>query len=176
MINFWSIFLVAVALSMDAFSLAIGIGINSNNNKKKTLFILLVGICHYFFPWFGIKLGKTFFSTFVLNSEKVLGVILILLAIDMIYEYFTKKDEFHLSYLSIIIMAFSVSIDSFMTGIGLFSLNDFFATLITFSLTSMTFTFLGIYLGQLVNKIMGKYSDKLGIIILLVLGVKYLLF
>ena len=35
MINFGSIFLVALALSMDAFSVAISLGINSQEFKKK---------------------------------------------------------------------------------------------------------------------------------------------
>ena len=48
---------------------------------KYLLFILLFGFCHYLFPWIGINLGKTFLDSFILNGEKVLGIILIILSL-----------------------------------------------------------------------------------------------
>ena len=177
MINFSSIFLVAVALSMDALSVAISIGINSNEFKKKLLFALLVGFFHFIFPWLGINLGKTVLDSFILNGEKILGIILIVLAIEMIYEQFKHDNKFQVSYINIIIMALSVSIDSFMTGIGLYSLEThIIKVLIIFSITSMAFTVLGIFLGKWINKYAGKYSEIIGIFILIILGVKYCLF
>ena len=177
MINFGSIFLVALALSMDAFSVAISLGINSQEFKKKLLFILLVGCCHYLFPWIGINLGKTFLDSFILNGEKVLGIILIILSIEMIYEYFHYDGEINFTYKSIILMAISVSIDSFMTGIGLYSLQtNIYIILLIFSITSMFFSLLGILLGKWFNKIAGRYSEVIGILILIIIGVKYCLF
>lgn len=177
MINFSSIVLVAIALSMDAFSVAISIGITPNEIKKKILFIILVGCCHYFFPWVGMGLGKRFLNTFILNGERVLGLILIILAIEMIYEYYHENGKLNLNYGSVFIMAITVSIDSFMTGIGLYSIqSNIILVLLTFSITSMIFSLIGIFLGKLLNKIVGKYSEIIGILILVVLGVKYCLF
>lgn len=177
MINFNSIFLVAVALSMDALSIAISIGINSTEFRKKLLFTILVGACHFILPWLGINLGKTLLDSFILNGEKILGVILIILAIEMIYEQFDHNSKIHFSYINIIIIALSVSIDSFMTGIGLYSLKiHILKVLTTFSITSMTFTTLGLILGKWINKYAGKYSEIIGIFILIILGVKYCLF
>lgn len=175
MINFSSIFLVAIALSMDALSVAISIGINSNEFKKKVLFITLVGVCHFILPWLGMTLGKTVLDTFILNGEKILGIILIILAIEMIYEHFKHDGKLNFSYGNIILIALSVSIDSFMTGIGLYSIKTT-SILVTFSLTSMSFTIIGIILGKWIHKYTGKYSEIIGILILVILGVKYLVF
>ena len=177
MINFYSIILVAIALSMDALSVAICIGINSKEFRKKILFIFLVGICHYLFPALGISLGKTFLNNLILNGEKVLGLILIILAIEMIFNFLHQEEKPKFTFKSILLMAISVSIDSFMTGIGLYSINDRRPIiLLIFSISSMIFSLIGIILGKWINKIAGKYSDIMGIIILLVLGVKYCLF
>lgn len=177
MINYSSIFLVAIALSMDAFSVAITLGINCEIFKKKIMFISFVGLCHFVFPWLGMNLGQTFLKNFIINGEKILGIILLILAIEMIYEYFHKDGEISFSYKSLLLLVISVSLDSFMTGIGLYSFTaNVFPVLIIFSLTSMVFTFFGIFLGKTLIKLIGKYSEIMGIIILLLLGVKYFLF
>ncbi len=175
MINYSSIFLVAVALSMDAFSIAITIGINNISYKRKIMFILGVGLCHYLLPWLGMKLGQTFFVTFILNSTKILGIILLFLAAQMVYERFFESDkEIKTSFFSLLLLIISVSLDSFMTGIGLYEFLGSHLILITFSATSMLFSFLGIVLGKLFNKIIGKYSELIGIAILMLVGVKFL--
>ena len=177
MINYGSIFLVALALSMDAFSVAITIGINCQELKKKLYFVSFVGICHFVFPWAGMYLGQTFLSDLVLNGEKILGIILLILAVEMIYEHFHKEGELSFNYLSLLLLVISVSMDSFMTGIGLYSIRaNIFSVLLMFSLASMIFSFLGLFLGNIFNKVIDKYSEVIGIIILLLLGVKYLLF
>lgn len=176
MINYSSIFLVAVALSMDAFSVAITIGINNQSLNRKFAFILGVGMCHYLFPWFGMKLGQTFLVNFVLNSSKILGVILLFLAAQMVHEIFFESDkEIKTSFISLILLIISVSLDSFMTGIGLYGFSSS-AYLIMFSLTSMFFSTIGIFVGNLFSKLIGKYSELVGIGILIILGVKFLLF
>lgn len=177
MINYGSIFLVAFALSMDAFSVAITIGINCTELKKKLLFISLVGLCHFVFPWLGMILGQTFLRSFVINGEKILGIILLILAIEMIYEYFHKEGDLCFTYPSLLLLVISVSMDSFMTGIGLYSMEgNVYSILIIFSLTSMAFSILGIFLGKMFNKLIGEYSEVIGILILVFLGVKYFFF
>ena len=95
----------------------------------------------------------------------------------MIYEYFHYDGEINFTYKSIILMAISVSIDSFMTGIGLYSLQTYiYIILLIFSITSMFFSLLGILLGKWFNKIAGRYSEVISILILIILGVKYCLF
>lgn len=178
MINYSSIFLVAIALSMDAFSVAITIGINNHSLKRKLAFIIGVCLCHYVFPWLGMQLGQTFLVNFIINSSKILGIILLFLAAQMIHERFSECDkEIKSSFLSLVLLIISVSLDSFMTGIGLYEFSSSaYLILLIFSLTSMFFSGLGIFLGKLFNKIIGKYSELIGIGILIILGVKFLLF
>lgn len=178
MINYATIFLIAIALSMDAFSIALTIGINNKSMKKQLLFILGVGLCHFFFPLIGIKLGQTILVNFIINSSKILGIILLFLASQMIFEkYSSKAKVINYSYTSLALLIISVSLDSLLTGIGLYqSINSYFLILIIFSITSSVFSASGIFLGKQFSKLIGKYSELIGIIILIVLGVKFLLF
>lgn len=177
MINYSSIFLVALALSMDAFSVAITIGINCSELRKKLLFICLVGLCHFVFPWAGMLFGQTFLKSIVINGERILGIILLILALEMIYEYFHKEGNLCFTYPNLFLLIISVSMDSFMTGIGLYSMSGKVYSILTiFSLTSMLFSTLGIFLGNIFNKLIGKYSEVIGILILVSLGVKYFFF
>lgn len=177
MINYSSVFLVALALSMDAFSVAVTLGINCSELKKKLVFISLVGACHFIFPFGGMMLGQTVLKNIIVNGERILGLILLILAVEMIYEFFHKEENLKFTYPSLILLVISVSMDSFMTGIGLYSMNvNIASTLIIFSLTSMFFSTLGICLGKVFNRLIGKYSEIIGILILVSLGVKYLFF
>lgn len=175
MINFWTIFLVALALSMDALSVAISLGINCVSFKKSIFFITLVGFFHFILPYLGMILGKSFLLNIILNSEKILGLILILLAFEMVYNYFHNEEKNTYSSINIVFLALTVSLDSFMTGIGLYNVKHNLSLILgTFSITSALFSIIGIFLGDFLNKHIGKYSELIGIIILFALGVKFL--
>ena len=114
-------FFVGIGLSMDAFSLSLSIGTTS---PKKNIIIktaLVVGIFHFFMPILGYSIGN-------ILKDKIIGInyltflIFIFLSIEM-YRNRNEEKTNILNIITILIIALSVSIDSFTVGI-VFGLNN----------------------------------------------------
>lgn len=171
-----TIFLIAVSLSMDAFSLALIYGTQSISKKDKTLISLIVGIYHFVMPLIGLGIGLFITNKIIINTNILVGIILSLIAIEMIISSFKEKEEkFLLSIPGYLLFGLSVSIDSLTTGIGFPAITDYYIlSALTFSITSLIFTFLGLNLGNILNKKYGKISTIIGGTILLVIGLLYI--
>ncbi len=164
---------VAIALSMDTFSLSLGLGTTNLSSKKRLLFPLLVGILHFLMPLLGNIIGINILELFSLNTRFLLGVILIYLAITMLIESLKeKKTKTLFSVIELFILAITVSIDSFTTGLGLSAISDnIFLSVSIFSIVSLSLTYLGLLIGKYGAKLLGVYSSILGSILLLILGI-----
>lgn len=174
--SLWILFFIAIGLSMDAFSLALIYGTLNMKKKYHYLMSIFVGIFHFFMPLLGYMIGKVIFSLVPIPPKIVAGVIFIALAIEMLISL--KKEEqvkILKNIFSILLFAFTVSIDSFSIGMGLGSLTDniYIASLI-FSLTSAIFTYGGVILGDILVKRYGNIATLIGSIILLFLGIHYI--
>ena len=167
-----SILIIAISLSMDTFSLSISLGsiIQDKNNR---LFPLLVSIFHFLLPIIGNKLGTLLNYYLNVDYSKILGIILIILAINVFVNYFKNNEiDIKLNLLSFIILAFSVSIDSFTVGIGLQALTrNILSSSLIFSIFSGLFTYCGIIIGRYTNKLLGKKANIVAIAILLVVAI-----
>lgn len=176
MINYISIILMGIALSMDAFSLSLSLGTLNMQKKDIISFSLTTSIFHFILPIIGLLLGEKAHLIFNFNSHKILGLILLILSIKIIYDM--KKDEsqsFSLNIFGYIFFAMLVSIDSFTTGIGLTALtNNLLTAAITFSILSGSFTLLGCILSKKATEKYGKIANYLGLMILLSLSIIYL--
>lgn len=172
-----TIILIAVSLSMDAFSLALIYGTQCITKKGKILLSIIVGVYHFIMPLIGLTLGLYVTSRVIINTNILVGIILSLIAIEMIISSFKNKEEkFLLSIPGYLLFGLSVSIDSLTTGIGLPAVTDkYILSASVFSVTSLLFTFLGLNLGNILNKKYGKISTIIGGIILLVIGLLYIL-
>lgn len=161
---------------MDAFSLSLLYGTEGIKKRKKIILSLIVGIYHFIMPLIGLSIGTLITRRIVFNSDILVGIILSLIAGEMLISSFKEKEEkFLLSIPGFLIFGLSVSIDSLTTGIGLPVLtNDYMLSCIIFSLTSLIFTFVGLNLGNILNKRYGKLSTIIGGTILLMLGIFYI--
>lgn len=170
-------FFIAIGLSMDAFSLALAYGTTKIPINKKILLSITVGIFHFFMPKLGALIGTELLLNYIVKANYLVGIIFMILAIEMILSRKDKKTGSITNVISIILFAFTVSIDSFSVGIALsLTTRDINCPCLIFASISTLFTFLGVELG---NKIANKFENKaeyIGIIILLILGIKYLLF
>lgn len=162
---------------MDAFSLALIYGTQGINKKDKKILSVIVGVYHFIMPLIGLSIGAYLTSKIIINTDILVGVILSLIAIEMIISSFKEKEEkFLLSLSGYFIFGLSVSIDSLTTGIGLPAITDkFILSSVTFAITSLIFTYLGLNLGNTLNKKYGKISTIIGGTILLILGIIYIL-
>ena len=171
------IFILAVGLSMDAFSLSLIYGTLDLKNNMRKLMSIMVGIFHFFMPILGYKIGEITLKIIKINPDVLIGIIFIILGIEMIISI--KKEEkvkILTGIISVILFAFTVSIDSFSIGIG-FGLSkvNMVIPCIIFSLTSALFTYLGVMLGKKLSDKFGSITTLLGAIILLILGIYYLM-
>lgn len=170
-------FFMAIALSMDAFSLAIAYGTTHIPIRKKIILSLTVGIFHFIMPQLGAYLGTELLLNYIAKANYLVGIIFIILGIEML----VSKDEEHqgaiTNVFSILLFSLTVSIDSFSVGIALsLTTKTIITACIIFAITSMIFTFLGVNLGKKLAEKFEKKSEYLGIVILFLLGIKYLFF
>lgn len=172
-----SILLIGVSLSMDTFSLSLSLGSIINKSKYLKLFPFVVGVFHFFMPMLGNKIGINIMQIFNLASNILLGLILIILGVNLTIQFFKKEEiNINLSLISVIFLAFSVSIDSFTIGLGISEItNKYLVACLIFCLCSFLFTLLGLIIGKYSNSILGRYASIIGILLLLLLGFYHIL-
>ncbi len=176
MIEIVSIFIIAVALSMDTFSLSLGLGTMNLTIKQSITLSMIVGIMHFLMPLIGIIIGTNLVKTFQINSNLLLGIILLFIAGQMLYELFLKEEEtVNLNIFGMFLFAIGVSIDAFSTGLGLNAItSNIFLSLLIFSIISFLFTGLGLLIGKYASKLLGTYASILGAILLISIGILHL--
>ncbi len=167
-----SIFLIGLALSMDAFSIALGIGTIRISSFKRLLIPLVVGIMHFIMPMLGNLLGDELFNIINIHPKLIVSIILFYLSFMMFAERKNDKQTIINSFFSVILLGFSVSIDSFSVGIGLSGItNNHFLSFLTFALCSGCITYIGLITGKYASKILKDKAIYLGILILFILGI-----
>jgi len=180
--DYLAVLLVSVALGVDAFSVAIGIGLLGIKSREVLLVSGTVSIFHVFMPLMGLYLG-TYLGKIAGPIASTIGA-LVLLAIglnmlwDSIREMNTKRTPAWdlKSTLSLVLMAGSVSLDALTVGFGLGTLKvDLFLTVITMGITAGLMTATGLIFGQKLSRFVGSKASMLGGIILVLLGLKLLL-
>ena len=172
MSSFFTILLIGISLSMDAFSLALVYGMIGMSNKKKILLSIIVGIYHFIMPLIGLSLGIFIDNISFINLHIIASIILMYIGIDLIISNFKEEDTISVSKTSLLMFGLSVSIDSLTIGIGLKAItNSYFISSIVFSICSCLFTYLGLILGSIIGNKIGTYSKIVGGIILIIIAI-----
>lgn len=166
------VILISISLSMDAFSLSLIYGTSIIKKTTKIYLSISVGIFHFFMPLLGYKFGSIIESNIPISLNIIASILLMILGLEMLLDKTKEDDKLKkLNILEIILFSFSVSIDSFMTGIGIKSLyENIYIVSLTFSLTSLIFTFIGLNIGNVLNKKYGSLATKVGGITLIIIG------
>ena len=167
-----SIFLIGVALSMDAFSIALSIGTTHLSKNRFILIPIVVSIMHFVMPLIGLFLGNQILSVININPKIIMTIILLYLAFLMYKDRNNDKVTKINSLLSIFLYAISVSLDSFSVGIGLKALTDkILIPPIIFSLCAGTITYMGLILGKYSQKVWKEKASLIGIILLILISI-----
>jgi len=162
---------IGISLSLDAFSVCLLYG-TLNFNKFKNFFIsFIIGIFHLFMPLIGLQLGVNILKYIHAGHKIVMCIIFIILGIEMIVSAKDEKDVIDIKTIGIIILGLTVSIDSMFVGITLdeFSSNIFLSSVI-FSICSFLFSYLALCIGSYLSNKIGKYSNVIGGIILILIA------
>lgn len=174
--SFFTIILIGISLSMDAFSLSLVYGMIGLNTKQKTFLSMIVGIYHFIMPLIGIQFGTLITKIDIISIDLIAAIILAYIGIDLIISNHNEKEKLSVSKLGFVIFGLSVSIDSLSIGIGLKAITNLYLTsAIIFSIFSATFTYLGLILGNIIGNKVGIYSKTFGGIILIVISILILI-
>jgi putative Mn2+ efflux pump MntP len=178
--KFYSLFLIALALSLDAFGVAMSIGLNPNMRlKNKLIFCFSFGFFQFFFSFIGTYAG-IWFNTYITTMPGIIGGIVIsLVGVFMIKEGFDEKEECILFNPKMyILLGASVSIDAMVVGFTAFNgvssnisviIYTTFIGVITFFITGVAFI-----ISKSLHKIslLSRYADYIGGIILIIFGIR----
>ena len=185
------VFLLAIALAMDAFAVSIGLGAKSQKQSSAYVLRLAVYAALYFgiaqgvMPLIGYLLGAVLLGWLATAAPWIGGGILILLGAKMLYEAFNGEVEAVLAgsfdeniqekinHRMMFTLAIATSIDAMAAGftLNLLAVNAWLACLII-AIVTAAFGFLGIYLGKSSGTWLEDKAEILGGLVLIAIGIK----
>ena len=168
--------IIGLSLSIDTFSVSSVIGVTNLEKKKILLTSIIVGLFHFLMPLLGLSVSNILTSKININTNILLGVILLLISLQMFIEYMKPSNkEMFLNSFGLFLFAFGVSLDSFSVGLGIKAVtNKVILASTIFTICSFSLTYLGLYLGKYINKLFKNYSYLFGTIVLLILSIYFL--
>ena len=180
--NFLSVLIIAIALSLDAFGVALSLGIAKGiNNSQIVLMSLSFGFFQYLMSFIGGIFG-VYILSFLGGFPKVLGgAVISVVGLVMFIEGF-KEDQptenIVIKAKMFIVLGVSVSIDALVVGLSaLGSSGDnkfvFLASLII-GIVSFINSIIAFIIGRFLReiKVIEKYAEFIGGIILMLMGIK----
>jgi manganese efflux pump family protein len=182
--DFYSLLLIALALSLDAFGVALSIGLNrSVRLRSKLIFCLSFGLFQFLFSYAGTYAG-VWFTKYIRALPGIIGgIVIVAVGAMMIKEGLEEKEECLLFNPKMyIVLGASVSIDALVVGFTAFNnvssnISIFMYTvyigIVTFIMTAIAFI-----ISKYLNKIsaISKYADYLGGVILIIFGIRMIFF
>lgn len=179
--DFRSLVLLAVGLSMDAFAIAVCKGLAQT--KVTLRHSLLAGVWFGGFqalmPLIGYLLGSRLASYITAIDHWIAFLLLASIGLDMIREAFAREDteaDPNMNFRPMLLLAISTSIDAFAVGVTLAFLDVQILPAVSFiGCTTFLLSAIGIRIGAAFG---AKYKSKaefVGGLILILLGLKILL-
>ncbi|MCS7460014.1 manganese efflux pump MntP family protein [Paenibacillus doosanensis] len=177
--QFIAIFIMAVALGLDALSLGIGIGMKGIRKLDILKLSVVIALFHMLMPLLGMFMGSYVSSLLGGIATKAGGALLLLLGVHMVYSSLKGEETRsidHRTLWGITLFALSVSIDSFSVGVslGMFA-GDMALTVVMFGTVGGMMSIIGLLLGSKMGRWIGEYGEAMGGVILLAFGLHFLL-
>jgi putative Mn2+ efflux pump MntP len=178
----FTLFLIAIGLSMDAFAVALVNGLCASQSRIR--YAVRVGLFFGFFQglmtWLGYTLGIRFSASITSYDHWIAFVLLGIIGGKMIYEglqpkdlsceIHQEKDWLHLFYFSI-----ATSIDALAVGVSFAFLNINIVTP-AMMIGGVTFvvSFLGVMIGKRFALLLDNKAEILGGVVLILIGARIL--
>ena len=179
-LNLISIFLIAIALAMDAFSVSMTKGFTQKNlNKTQILYYaIFFGGFQFIMPIIGYFCGNII-STIVETLTSIIAFILLsIIGLNMIKESLSSEENIddYFSFKETFLLAVATSIDAFAVGITIALLkNPIFISSAIIGIVAFVFTIIGLVIGRKIGDYVGDKFQIIGGVILILIGVKILL-
>lgn len=183
------IFSIAVALSMDALSVSVCKGLTLKNTSIKNAIIvgLYFGIFQAIMPFLGYTFTNIISEKLQMIGDFIAFALLSLVGIQMITNNFKENkdddivgtynnDKEALSFKIMIPLAIATSIDALATGVSFAILKiNIILTVLFIGCTTFFICVLGVKLGSFMGEKFRKYSEIVGGIVLIIIGIKILI-
>ena len=174
------VFLLAFALSMDAFAVSIGLGVK-NREFSKILALkvaLLFGLFQGLMPLFGYLASLGLGSIIESIDHWVAFILLSAIGGKMLYDSFGENTEEEIANITnkvLLLLAIATSIDAMAAGftLNLLALNPF-VSMIVIGLVTYIFSYIGVFVGSRGGGYIESKAEKLGGIVLIGIGLKIL--
>ena len=180
--NFFSLFLLAVGLSMDAFAVAIckGLALKKITLRSAGTVGLWFGGFQALMPLIGYVLGAQFRDAITAYAHWIAFALLVLIGGNMIREAVFEKEaeetDSALSFRAMLPLAIATSIDALAVGVTFAFLNvNIWLSITLIGCTTCVLSMIGVKVGSLFGAWYEKKAEILGGLILILLGVKTLL-
>ena len=181
--DFVSLLLIAIALSMDAMAVSISAGIASNKPKISNVIklALFFGFFQFLMPVIGYYLGRTVSEYIERFDHWVAFALLVFIGAKMLIEAIKNKDDDSpagdpYKTKTLFIMAIATSIDALAVGVS-FALTNvhIFSSAAVIGVVTFMLSALGVFIGRKVGSLFSKRAEILGGIILIGIGAKILI-
>ena len=178
--SLFEIFLLAIALSMDAFAVSVCAGLSGRGASIKK--ILAVGI--YFgtaqaiMPIIGFVSAAWLSEYVIAYSSIVAFAILAILGVKMIWGSFKKNEEKEItvSFAKMLPLAIATSIDAMAVGISFAFLEvNIFTSALFIGITTFVISAMGVKVGSAVGGRHKARAELLGGVILVIMGIHVLM-
>lgn len=181
--DLFTLFVLAVGLSMDAFAVSIckGLAMKKITFRQAAICGIWFGGFQALMPALGFLLGTTFASFVTKVADFIAFALLALIGGNMIKEALSKDEEeadASLDFKTMLLLAIATSIDAFAVGVS-FAFMEIGSLIIPAVLFIGVITFAFSAVGVKVGNVFGtKYKSKaeiVGGIVLILIGVKIML-
>lgn len=179
--SLFSLFLLAVGLSMDAFAVSIckGLAMNKITLKKASIVGLWFGGFQALMPLIGFILGSQFEQYITAVDHWIAFILLGIIGISMIKEALSKEEEEtddSLAFKTMLLLAVATSIDALAVGITFAFLQvDIIPAISFIGVTTFILSAIGVKVGNIFGTKYKSKAELFGGIILILIGTKILL-
>jgi len=174
--NIIELILTGISLAMDAFAVCICKGIKSRKKSIGLMLILSFSFFQTVMPIIGFYLGNIFTEKIIKYNPFISTILLITIGLLMFKEDSNMDYSENLKISEILILSFATSIDALVIGISFsFFKNNIIFSSIIIGIITLIICSIGFFLGHLFNKKLSLYSNKIGGITLIIIGIKNLL-
>ena len=176
------IFVLAVALAIDAMLVSFSYGLVINKKKLLNAFLLAFafGLFQFLMPVIGYYLTGIFYSKLAICSKWIVFFIFMFLGLKFLKSAFEKKEEVKIiciTFSCLLCLAIATSIDALGAGVSikLLNVNPFYPAgmigIVTFLLS-----LLGFFIANIFKKLPSRPVEITGALLLIYLAIKAILF
>lgn len=174
------VIILSIALSMDAFAVSIGLGAKKNTPGLALKAGLFFGTFQALMPLIGYMGGKSVLGWVDSYSNWIAFFLLALIGTKMVYEGLQEGIEEDIATLTnkmMLLLAVATSIDAMAAGFSLTLLHtNAYIACIIIGLTTFAFSWIGVYIGEKSGTWLESKAEIFGGTVLILMGVKMLLF